>query len=55
MLPDRGSTWIFEGVRGGTYRVRAFQRETLAKDPAYTSLAHTLVRASGLHIQGTVY
>ena len=54
-VPDRGSTWIFEGVRAGSYRLRVFQRESLAKDAGYTSLAHALIRASGLHIQGAVY
>jgi len=52
---DHGSTWIFEGVRAGQYRARIFQRDTLAKDPAYTALARTLIGASGLHIQGAVY
>jgi len=52
---DQGSTWVFEGVRAGQYRVRVFQRDTLARDPAYTALARTLIGASGLHIQGAVY
>jgi hypothetical protein len=52
---DHGSTWVFEGVRAGQYRARVFQRDTLARDPAYNSLARTLLGASGLHIQGAVY
>jgi len=54
-IAERGSTWVFEGVRGGQYRVRVFQRETLARDPAYSALARALVGGSGLHIQGAVY
>jgi hypothetical protein len=52
---DRGSTWIFEGVRAGQYRVRLFRRDTLAMDPAYSALARTMIGVSGLHIQGAVY
>jgi hypothetical protein len=52
---DGGSTWIFEGVRAGQYRARVFQRDTLARDPAYGALARALLGASGLHIQGAVY
>ena len=54
-VAERGSTWVFEGVKGGQYRVRVFQRETLARDPSYTALARTLVGSSGLHIEGNVY
>jgi hypothetical protein len=50
-----GSTWVFEGTRDGEYRVRTFQRETLARDPEFAGLARTLVGASGLHIEGAVY
>ena len=52
---DSGSLWVFEGARAGEYRVRVFQREALARDPAFDSLARTLLGASGLHVQGGVY
>ena len=52
---DAGSLWIFEGARAGEYRVRVFQREALARDPAFNTLARTLLAASGLHVQGGVY
>ena len=50
-----GSLWIFEGARAGEYRVRVFQRDTLARDPAFSALGRTLLGASGLHLQGGVY
>jgi hypothetical protein len=50
-----GSLWIFEGARAGEYRVRIFQRDTLARDPAFNALGRTLLGASGLHLQGGVY
>jgi hypothetical protein len=52
---DSGSLWVFEGARAGEYRVRIFQRDALARDPAFSSLARTLLAASGLHLQGGVY
>ena len=52
---DSGSLWVFEGVRGGEYRVRIFQRDTLARDPAFSTLARTLLADSGLHLEGGVY
>ena len=52
---DSGSLWVFEGVRGGEYRVRIFQRDALARDPAFNALGRTLLGASGLHVQGGVY
>jgi hypothetical protein len=52
---DSGSLWVFEGARAGEYRVRIFQREALARDPAFSSLGRTLLGASGLHVQGGVY
>jgi len=52
---DSGSLWVFEGARAGEYRVRIFQREALARDPAFSSLGRTLLAASGLHVQGGVY
>ena len=50
-----GSLWIFEGTRGGEYRVRVFARETLARDPAFSALGRSLLAASGLHLEGGVY
>jgi hypothetical protein len=50
-----GSLWIFEGARAGEYRVRIFQRDTLARDPAFSALGRSLLGASGLHLQGGVY
>jgi hypothetical protein len=50
-----GSLWVFEGARAGEYRVRIFQRDTLARDPAFNALGRTLLGASGLHLQGGVY
>jgi hypothetical protein len=52
---DSGSLWVFEGARAGQYRVRIFQREALARDPAFSALARTLLAVSGLHLQGGVY
>jgi hypothetical protein len=52
---DSGSLWVFEGARAGEYRVRIFQRDTLAREPAFNALGRTLVGSSGLHIQGAVY
>jgi len=52
---DSGSLWVFEGARAGDYRVRIFQREALARDPAFDALARALLAASGLHVQGAVY
>ncbi len=52
---ESGSLWVFEGARAGEYRVRAFQRDTLARDPAFNALARSLVGGSGLHIEGAVY
>lgn len=52
---DSGSLWVFEGARAGDYRVRVFEREALARDPAFSALARTLLAASGLHVQGGVY
>ncbi len=52
---DSGSLWVFEGARGEEYRIRIFQREALARDPKFSSLARTLLVASGLHLQGDVY
>jgi hypothetical protein len=50
-----GSLWIFEGVRGGEYRVRVFQRDGLGRDPAFGALGRAMLGASGLHVQGGVY
>ncbi|HVP61249.1 MAG TPA: hypothetical protein VMT11_11855 [Myxococcaceae bacterium] len=52
---DSGSLWVFEGVRAGDYRVRVFQRDTLARDPAFSALGRGLVGVSGLHLEGAVY
>lgn len=52
---DAVSIWVFEAARSGEYRARVFQRETLARDPAFNTLARTLVGTSGLHIEGAVY
>jgi len=52
---DSGSLWVFEGARAGDYRVQIFQREALARDPAFDALARVLLAASGLHVQGAVY
>jgi len=52
---DSGSLWIFEGARAGEYRVRIFQRDALARDPAFNALARTLLATSGLHLEGSVY
>jgi hypothetical protein len=52
---DSGSLWVFEGARGGQYRVRILQRDALAQDPAFGALGHALLAASGLHVQGGVY
>jgi hypothetical protein len=52
---DSGSLWIFEGARAGEYRVRIFQRDALARDPAFSALGRALLAASGLHVQGGVY
>jgi hypothetical protein len=50
-----GSLWVFEGARAGEYRVRIFQRDALARDPAFSALGRSLLGASGLHLQGGVY
>ncbi len=52
---DSGSLWVFEGSRAGQYRVRVFQRDALAHDPAFGALGRALLAASGLHVQGGVY
>jgi hypothetical protein len=52
---DSGSLWVFEGARAGEYHVRIFQRDALARDPAFNALARTLLADSGLHLQGDVY
>ncbi|HEY1332719.1 MAG TPA: hypothetical protein VGF31_00600 [Myxococcaceae bacterium] len=52
---DSGSLWVFEGARGGQYRVRILQRDGLAQDPAFGALGRALLAASGLHVQGGVY
>ena len=52
---DSGSLWVFEGARAGQYRVRVFQRDALAQDPAFGALGRALLAASGLHVQGGVY
>jgi len=52
---DSGSLWVFEGARAGQYRVRVFQRDALARDPAFGALGRTLLAASGLHVEGGVY
>ncbi len=52
---ESGSLWVFEGARGGQYRVRILQRDALAQDPAFSALGRALLAASGLHLQGGVY
>jgi hypothetical protein len=52
---DAASIWVFEAARAGDYRVRVFQRETLARDAGFNALARALVAASGLHVEGAVY
>lgn len=52
---DSGSLWVFEGARAGQYRVRVFQRDALAHEPAFGALGRALLAASGLHVQGGVY
>jgi hypothetical protein len=52
---ESGSLWVFEGARAGEYRVRIFQRDALARDPAFGSLARTVLADSGLHLQGDVH
>ena len=52
---DAASIWVFEAARAGDYRVRVFQRETLAHDAGYSALGRTLVGNSGLHIEGALY
>ncbi len=56
-VPPTGaaSIWVFEAARAGEYRVRVFQRETLARDAGFNVLARTLVGTSGLHIEGALY
>lgn len=53
--PDAASIWVFESARAGEYRVRVFQRETLARDAGFNALARALVASSGLHVEGAVY
>jgi len=53
--PDAASIWVFEAARAGEYRLRVFQRETLARDAAFDALARALVAGSGLHVEGGVY
>ena len=50
-----GSLWIFEGARGGEYRIWVFARDTLARDPGFSALGRSLLAASGLHVEGGVY
>jgi len=52
---DAASIWVFEAARAGDYRVRVFQRETLARDAGFNALARALVGTSGLHIEGAMY
>ena len=52
---ESGSLWVFEGARGGQYRVRILQRDSLAQDPAFNALGRALLSASGLHVQGGVF